>query len=101
VTNSKLTSPKVLLIQQMIVLTRKKIEERIDELGGKIELAYKNYLNTRDDKTIVEELYRLTRELEMLRKEIIRLEDRPRARDLVEVSDVSMPTGEEIAQKDG
>jgi hypothetical protein len=101
VTNSKFTSPKVLLIQQMIVLTRKKIEERIDELGGKIELAYKNYLNTRDDKTIVEELYRLTRELEKLRKEIIRLENRPRARDLVEVSDVSMPTGEEIAQKDG
>jgi hypothetical protein len=85
----------------MIVLTRKKIEERIDELGGKIELAYKNYLNTRDDKTIVEELYRLTRELEKVRKDIIRLEDRPRARDLVEVSDVSMPTGEEIAQKDG
>jgi hypothetical protein len=101
VTNSKFTSPKVLLIQQMIVLTRKKIEERIDELGGKIELAYKNYLNTRDDKTIVEELYRLTRELEKLRKEIIRLENRPRARDLVEVSDVSMPTGEEIEQKDG
>jgi hypothetical protein len=85
----------------MIVLTRKKIEERIDELGSKIELAYKDYLNTRDDKTVVEELYRLTRELEKLRKEIIRLENRPRARDLVEVSDVSMPTGEEIEQKDG
>jgi hypothetical protein len=83
----------------MIVLTRKKIEERIDELGGKIELAYKNYLNTRDDKTIVEELYRLTRELEKVRKDIIRLEDRPRARDLVEVSDVSIPPAKRSRKK--
>ena len=67
----------------MIVLSREEIEERIDELGSKIEVAYKYYLNTRDDKTIVEELYRLTRELEKLRKEIIRLENRPRARELV------------------
>ena len=53
----------------MIVLSREEIEERIDELGSKIELAYKHYLNTRDDKKIVEELYKLARELEKLRKE--------------------------------
>jgi hypothetical protein len=55
----------------MIVLSREEIEERIDELGSKIELAYKYYLNTRDDKTIVEELYKLARELEKLRKEVL------------------------------
>jgi hypothetical protein len=55
----------------MIVLSREEIEERIDELGSKIEVAYKYYLNTRDDKTIVEELYKLARELEKLRKEVL------------------------------
>jgi hypothetical protein len=55
----------------VIVLTREEMEERIDELGSKIELAYKNYLDTRDDKKIVAELYELARELEKLRKEVL------------------------------
>jgi hypothetical protein len=55
----------------MIALTREEIEERMDELASKIELAYQNYLDTRDDKKIVAELYELARELEKLRKEVI------------------------------
>ena len=55
-------------------MTRQEIEEWVDQLSRKYgELACK-YVETRDNKKIVEELYELVRELEKLKNEIIGLE---------------------------
>ena len=57
-----------------MIMTRQEIEEWVDQLARKYgELACK-YVETRDDKKIVEELYELVRELEKLKNEIIGLE---------------------------
>jgi hypothetical protein len=52
-------------------MTRQEMEDRMDELARKVELAHKHYVEARDDKKIVEELYELARELEKLRKELL------------------------------
>jgi hypothetical protein len=52
-------------------MTRQEMEDRMDELVRKIDLAHKFYVETRDDKKIVEELYELARELEKLRKALM------------------------------
>jgi low affinity Fe/Cu permease len=57
-----------------MIMTRQEIEEWVDQLARKYgELACK-YVETHDDKKIVEELYELVRELEKLKNEIIGLE---------------------------
>ena len=61
-----------------MLMSRCEMEERMDELARKIELAHKSYLKSRDDKKIVEELYELARELEKLRKEFIGLGNKDR-----------------------
>jgi hypothetical protein len=55
----------------VIVLTREEIEEWLDQLSRKVERAHKSYLQTRDDKKIVDELYELVLELEKLRRELL------------------------------
>jgi hypothetical protein len=57
-----------------MIMTRQEIEEWVDQLARKYgELACK-YVETHDEKKIVEELYELVRELERLKHEIIGLE---------------------------
>ena len=57
-----------------MMMTRQEIEEWVDQLARKYgELACK-YVETHDDKKIVEELYELVRELEKLKNELIGLE---------------------------
>jgi hypothetical protein len=79
-------------------MTRQEIEERMDALARKVELAHKYYVETRDDEKLVEELYELVRELETLKKELIGRE----AQALRVVKPVDMPssvTREEIEQR--
>jgi hypothetical protein len=57
-----------------MIMTRQEIEEWVDQLARKYgELACK-YVETHDDKKIVEELYELVRELEKLKNELIGLD---------------------------
>jgi hypothetical protein len=57
-----------------MIMTREEIEERMDKLARKVEIAHKYYVETRDDKKIVQELYELARELEKVRKELFNYE---------------------------
>jgi hypothetical protein len=52
-------------------MTREDIEEWLDQLSRKVERAHKYYLQTRDDKKIVDDLYELVRELEKLRSKLL------------------------------
>jgi hypothetical protein len=52
-------------------MTRKEIEDRLDELGRKYSELARKYVETRDNKKIVEELYEMVWELEKLKKELL------------------------------
>ena len=52
-------------------MTRPDLEERVDQLATKIDLAHEYYLKTRDSKKVIEKLYELVRELEKLKKELL------------------------------
>jgi hypothetical protein len=52
-------------------MTRQEMEERLDELVRKcVELGHK-YIETRDGKKIVEELYEMVWELQKLKNELL------------------------------
>jgi hypothetical protein len=52
-------------------MTRKEIEDRLDELGRKYSELARKYVETRDNKKIVEELYEMVWELQKLKKALL------------------------------
>jgi hypothetical protein len=52
-------------------MTRQEIEQWVDQLARKYGELACQYVETHDDKKIVEELYELVRELEKLKKELL------------------------------
>jgi TolA-binding protein len=54
-----------------VTMTCQEMEERLDKLSRKCVELGREYLETRDDKKIVEELYELVWELQTLKNELL------------------------------
>jgi hypothetical protein len=54
-----------------VTMTRQEMEERLDGLSRKCVELGRQYMETRDDKKIVEELYKLVLELQTLKNELL------------------------------
>jgi hypothetical protein len=54
-----------------MIMTRQEMEERLDELSRKCDGLGRKYIETRDDRKIVEELYELVWELQKLKNELL------------------------------
>jgi hypothetical protein len=68
---------KTTSVQRIIplpIMTRQEIEQWVDQLARKYGELACQYVETYDDKKIVEELYELVRDLEKLKNELIGLE---------------------------